>query len=63
MMIPTVDMADCVLCEMCIQLCPTVFRLNSVGYIEVIELESYPSEDVNEVIKHCPKKCITWTTG
>jgi len=41
-------------------LCPTVFRLNDAGYIEVIDLPEYPVEEVEECIKNCPADCITW---
>jgi ferredoxin len=37
-----------------------VFRENDAGYIEVIELDAYPEEAVNEAIKYCPEDCISW---
>lgn len=41
-------------------MCPMVFRLNDIGFIEVSELEQYPETDVDEAIKNCPEDCIYW---
>ena len=60
MKIPAVDLSRCSVCGVCIEVCPMVFRLNEAGYIEVIELSSYPEADVNEAIKYCPEDCIYW---
>ena len=38
----------------------SVFRLNTSGYIEVADLEDYPEEDVDSVIKNCPAECVSW---
>jgi ferredoxin len=58
---PAVDIGDCTVCMGCVELCPEVFRLNeNTGYIEVIDLEAYPQECVEEAIKYCPQDCIEW---
>jgi ferredoxin len=57
---PTVDLSSCSLCLGCIEVCPTVFRENAAGYLEVIELDEYPEDDVNDAIKYCPEDCIYW---
>ena len=57
---PTVELSDCILCELCISVAPSVFRMNEAGYIEVIDMEAYPEDDVDEAIKNCPKDCIFW---
>ena len=57
---PSVDIGTCTLCEGCIELCPSVFRLTDAGYIEVVDLEKYPEEEVEEAIKYCPEDCIVW---
>jgi ferredoxin len=31
-----------------------------MGYVEVIELEEYPEEEVREAINMCPADCIGW---
>jgi ferredoxin len=61
MRIPSVNIGDCTLCEGCIEVCPEVFRLNDAGFIEVVELETYPVKEVDEAIKYCPEDCISWT--
>ena len=58
--IPVIDLSECVDCEACLELCPTVFRRNDAGCLEVIDLLEYPAEEVEECIKNCPADCITW---
>ena len=60
MKIPVVELSDCILCGVCVEACPEVFKLNEAGYIEVIELADYPEKDVNEALKNCPADCIYW---
>ena len=56
-----VDIGACTVCMGCVELCPQVFRLNEdTGYIEVIDLDEYPEDLVNEAIKYCPQDCIEW---
>ena len=57
---PVVELSDCILCGVCEAVCPSVFRLNEAGYIEVIEQSSYPETEVDEAIKNCPADCIAW---
>lgn len=57
---PIIDLSECVDCDVCMEACPTVFRRNVAGYIEVIELPEYPEEEVEETIKNCPACCIAW---
>jgi len=61
MRIPTVELSDCILCDVCAELCPAVFRLNAAGYIEVVELGQYPDSEVDEAIQSCPANCIHWS--
>ena len=60
MKIPVVELSDCILCGVCEEVCPSVFRLNLAGYIEVIERSNYPEIEVDEAIKNCPADCISW---
>ncbi len=60
MKIPVVELSECILCEICIDLCPEVFILSDLGYVIVEELEKYPEEEVDDVIKNCPGDCIYW---
>lgn len=60
MKVPAVDLSQCSLCGACIEACPAVFKFSSAGYIEVIELPSYPESEVDEAIKYCPEDCIYW---
>ncbi len=57
---PVVELSDCVLCEICVDVCPEVFRNSESGYIDVVDLSEYPEEDVAEAIKNCPEDCIAW---
>ena len=58
--IPVVDIADCIDCGGCIELCPDVFRKNEMGNIEVVSLLEYPHSAIQEAINICPADCITW---
>ena len=58
---PVVELSECVLCEICIQLSPSVFSLNELSYINVADLSEYPVIEVDEAIKNCPSDCIAWS--
>ncbi len=59
--IPVIDLNKCNECESCLELCPTVFKRNEeTGYVEVIDLDEYSEEEVQEAISVCPTDCITW---
>ena len=60
MRMPDVDLSKCIICEICVEVCPDVFRLNEAGYIEVIDLFLYLFSSVDEAIKNCPTDCIFW---
>ena len=57
---PSVDLSLCTLCELCIDVAPSVFKLNASGYIEVADLQEYPEGEVNSAIRNCPEDCISW---
>ena len=56
---PVVELGDCILCGICIEVAPSVFKLSSAGYIEISELPVYPETEVDEAIKNCPSDCIS----
>lgn len=61
MKVPVIDLGICTECEGCMVVCPSVFRRNeAAGYIEVVDMDEYPEEEVNEAIKICPVSCISW---
>jgi ferredoxin len=60
---PIVELSDCITCGVCVEICPHGFRMNDAGFVEVIELPSYPESDVNDAIKYCPVDCIHWEEG
>jgi ferredoxin len=60
---PIVELSDCITCGVCVAICPHLFRMNDAGFVEVIELSSYPESDVNDAIKYCPVDCIHWEEG
>ena len=59
---PVFDMTVCIKCEICCDLCPEVFELNDLGFLEVKELPDYSQyeELIDEAIKTCPPDCISW---
>lgn len=59
--IPVVDMGGCTRCESCIEICPSVFSYNNeTGWIDVAEMDCYPTEEVEEAMVFCPGRCIYW---
>ena len=61
LMTPLVDMGECTDCGSCLEVCPEVFKRNAeTGYIDVVDLNIYPEECVQEAISVCPVDCITW---
>ena len=57
---PVVELSDCTLCGTCVEACPSVFKINDAGFLEVIELNRYPEDGVNDAIMYCPEDCIYW---
>ena len=55
---PVIELDQCILCEVCIDVCPEVFAMNDAGYVEVLELNEYPLETVLEAVRNCPADCI-----
>ncbi len=56
---PVVDLCDCILCEICIEMAPHAFAINDAGFVDVLHVDDYSDEDIHEAIKNCPKDCIT----
>ncbi|MBF0467296.1 MAG: ferredoxin [Desulfamplus sp.] len=47
---PVIDISECVLCDICVELCPDIFIKNQAGYIEVSDsfpeiIDKYLNED------------------
>jgi len=57
---PVVELSDCIHCDVCVEACPAVFRLTQAGYIEIVDLDAYPAEEVEDAIRNCPADCIRW---
>jgi ferredoxin len=57
---PVVELSDCIVCGVCVEMCPEVFRMNAAGFIQIVELVTYPESKVDEAIKYCPANCIYW---
>ncbi len=57
---PAVDHGECNLCEGCITVCPSVFFMNELGFVDVVNMEEYPEAEVDEAIMMCPEDCISW---
>ncbi len=58
---PVIDLGECVLCDICEDICPDVFIKNSAGYMEVAECLSGATEaEIIEAINNCRGDCISW---
>ena len=47
MKIPVVDMAECILCEICVEVAPHGFLINDAGFVEVLPLDDYSDDDTD----------------
>ena len=61
MKVPVVELSECILCDVCVEICPLVFKHSEADYIEIIDLSTYPVLEIDEAIKNCPQNCIYWT--
>ena len=50
MRVPVVDLSECILCGVCLEVCPAVFSLNDAGFVQVTELSIYPESEVDEIV-------------
>jgi len=57
---PIVELGECIHCEVCTDVCPSVFSFNDMGILDVADLLEYPEAEVDEAIKNCPADCIDW---
>ncbi len=58
---PYIDLGLCSDCRGCIEIAPQVFRYNpATGLMEVIVMDIYPVDLVEEAMKNCPEDCIFW---
>jgi ferredoxin len=55
-----IELSDCILCEICTEMCPSVFRSNEAGFIEIFDVAEGDVAAVQEAIKYCPADCIHW---
>ena len=57
---PVVELSECILCGVCEDVAPSVFRISDAGFVVVADLPEYPEPEVDEAIKNCPADCIYW---
>ncbi len=58
---PWVDQEECISCELCVNNCPDVFRINDEGKAECYNAEGASEEDIQDnAIDACPVSCIHW---
>ncbi len=55
-----IDLSDCSMCGICVDLCPRTFKANDAGYIEVVSVDEDSREDIDEAIRTCRGNCIFW---
>jgi len=57
---PVVDQQVCISCNLCVDLVPEVFRLNSDGVAEVYNAAGAGEDRIQDAIDNCPVNCIAW---
>lgn len=53
-----IEMEDCILCGVCVDLAPQIFTLNDAGYIEVEDHGKGDTSGFDQAVANCPKDCI-----
>lgn len=55
-----VDQEECTGCELCVDVLPGVFEMNSDGVSRVHNAAGADEDKIQEVIDSCPAECIHW---
>lgn len=55
-----VDKEQCIGCELCVNTCPGVFRLDADGKSECYDPTGDSEENIQMAIDMCPVSCIQW---
>lgn len=68
--VPVVDQECCIGCEVCVQICPEVFRMDDAGgdghghghdHKSVVHNPTgAPEAKIEEAMDSCPSACIYW---
>jgi ferredoxin len=68
--IPAVDIDCCIGCEVCVQICPEVFRMGGDEHhdhghghdhkAEVYNPTGAPEVKIEQAMDNCPSACIYW---
>jgi len=56
-----IDKEECIGCELCVNSCPGVFRMNEEVKAEVFDPKGESEENIQQAIDACPVSCIHWT--
>lgn len=57
--VPKIDQEKCIGCGLCVNLCPSVFKMGENGKAEVINLKNCSQCDCETVVQNCPVQAIT----
>jgi ferredoxin len=57
----TVNQEECIGCETCMELCPSVFSVDpGTGKSKVLDQDGACKDDIQEAIDSCPVEAIAW---
>ncbi|THB75058.1 MAG: ferredoxin [Desulfobulbaceae bacterium] len=58
-----IDQDECIGCEACVEMCPTVFGFDDDAEKAFVQEGKEAGDDcVEEAMASCPAECITWST-
>ena len=57
---PVVDPDTCTGCELCVDTCPDVFKMNDDDIAEVFNPAGDSEDNIQQAIDDCPSSAISW---
>jgi len=55
-----IDESECTGCELCVDMLPAVFKMNSSGISHVYNISGAKEKEIQDVVDNCPAECIIW---
>jgi ferredoxin len=58
--VPYVDKEECTMCNVCVEMVPTVFQTDEENKAEVFDPNGASETEIQDAMDACPVLCIHW---